>query len=557
MKDWKILQTIKNRKTAEELIEILLKSRGFKTKKAIDKFLNPPQPALLKLKDLGISQKELKKAVKRIKKAIQNKEEIVIYGDYDADGVCGTAILWEALDQLGAKVLPYLPHRIKEGYGLSIQGIKNIKKRMPEVKLIITVDNGISASKAVTYAQKHGLEVIITDHHLSPACLPSALAIVHTTKLSGCGVAWVLARELGKSGGLDLVAIGTIADMVPLIGPNRSLVKFGLRKLRKTSRPGLLALFKEARLDQQKIDSWTISFIISPRLNACGRLTDAMDALRLVCTRDYQRAVRLAKKINEENNRRQKLTQETFLHAKSQLLPPYPPLLFVTADFYHEGVIGLVAGDLVKEFYRPAVVVSVGKEFSKGSARSVKGLNIIKAIRQCEKFLLDCGGHPMAAGMTIKTTNLDKFKNCLTKIIAQKLAKKKLRPVLLIDFELKLSHLTWKLYELLEKLAPFGIENTEPVFCSRRLRVVSLRKVGNNGHHLKIRLDDPQTKKVEGVFAFEETLAFDGIGFGLGDLFGKIKVGDLVDIAYTLEKNVWNNEERLELKIKDIKIIAS
>ncbi len=544
MKQWKVLQTLKDKKSAEEIIKVLLQGRGLKTKKQVDEFLKPSRPKTLTPDFLGIAQNGLIKAAKRIEKAIDLKESVIIYGDYDADGICGTAILWEALNKLGAQCLPYIPKRLKEGYGLSIKGIRNLK----DVKLIITVDNGITANKAVDYAKKKGIDVIITDHHLPSKKLPKASAIVHTTKLSGSGVAWVLARHLGNESGLELAAIGTIADMVSLIGANRSLVKFGLRKLNKTNRLGLLSLFKEVKLEKGRIEAWVISFIISPRLNASGRLADAMDALRLLCTKDPIRAEKLAKKLGDGNRRRQKLTEKTYLHAKDLILPPHPKLLFVASDSYHEGIIGLVAGNLVKEFYRPAMVISLGQDISKGSARSVEGFNLIKAIRKCEKFLIDCGGHPMAAGLTIKTTNLAKFKKCLTKIVEKELNEKKLTRVLKIDFELRLSDLTWKFYEILEKFTPFGIGNPKPVFCTRNLRIVEKRTVGNNGNHLKIKLDDPQTEKIEKV------LAFDGIGFGLGSFAAEVKTGDLVDIAYTLEKNVWNNEETLQLKIRDIKI---
>lgn len=555
MKQWKVLQVIKGKQKAGKIIKVLLKNRNLVLKKQIDEFLHPLRPSVLTAAALGISKRELNKAIKRIKKAVDVKEQIIIYGDYDADGICGTAILWEAIDKMGGKSLPYIPKRLEEGYGVSVEGIKKIQKQTSDVKLIITVDNGITANKAIDYAQKKGIEVIITDHHLLPEKLPKALAIVHTTKLSGSGVAWFLARILGGEWGsaLELAAIGTIADVMSLTGVNKSLVKYGLKRLSKTNRIGFLALFREAGLNRGQIEAWQVSFIITPWLNAAGRLADAMDSLRLLCTRDQVRAKSLAQKLSEENKKRQRLNGAAFIDAKACFSSPYQKLLFVSSSSYHEGIIGLVAGNLTREFYRPAVVISIGKEFSKGSARSIKGFNIVKAIRRCEKFLVDCGGHPMAAGFTVKTANLEKLKKCLIKIAEKELDEKKLTPVLTIDCELNLSHLTWKLYEGIERFAPFGMANPKPVFCSRGLRIVNMRVVGNNGKHLKIKLDDPQTKKVEKVPAFEEISIFDGIGFGMADFANQIKRGDLVDVAYALEKNVWNNEERLELKIKDIR----
>lgn len=539
------MQTLRGKRSTEAIIKTLLKNRHLISKKQIDEFLNPSKPKTLTPQSVGIKKREIGKAIRRIKKAIRKSEEIIIYGDYDADGICGTAILWETLNSLGAKVLPYIPKRLEEGYGLSIQGIKNL----PDVKLIITVDNGITANEAIGYAVKNDIDVVITDHHIPGKKLPEALAIVHTTELSGAGVAWALARELSPSSDfLELAAIGTIADVTPLIGANRSLVKNGLKELNKTKRFGLLALFEEAGLEKGKIDTWKVSFVIGPRLNATGRLTDAMDSLRLVCTKDPIRAEKLAKKLGEENRRRQKLTKEIFLHAKGLLPPSCPKLLFVASPSYHKGIVGLVAGNLAEEFYRPAVVVSIGKEFSKGSARSIEGFDIIKAIRKCENFLIDCGGHPMAAGLTVETSNLEKLKRSLIKIAEKELNEEKLTRVLQIDCDLRLSDLTWKLYEVLEKFTPFGIGNPKPIFVTYGLRIVEMRTVGNNDTHLKLKLDDPKTKKIE------EVSALDGIGFGMGDLAAKIKVGDLVDIAYTLEKNTWNEEEKLELKIKDMKV---
>jgi single-stranded-DNA-specific exonuclease len=554
MKQWKILQTGTEKKRAEEIIGLLLKNRQLKSKKQIDGFLSPPRPDDLKPEELGIVKRELKKAVKRIKQALASGEEVVIYGDYDADGICGTAILWEALDRLGVQCLPYIPRRLKEGYGLSIQGIENVKRQMPGAKLIITVDNGITAGKAIKYAQKKGMEVIITDHHIPAKKIPKALAIVHTTELCGAGVAWALAKELSyDSSSSELVAIGSIADVVPLIGPNRSLVKYGLRKLNRTERVGLLAILEESGLEKGNIETWMVSFVITPRLNAMGRLIDAMDSLRLLCTRDIKRAANLAKKLGKENRRRQQLNGQAFLDAKNQFSPPLPKILFVASKDYHEGIVGLVASNLVKEFYRPALVVSLAEEFSKGSARSIEGFDIIKAIRQCEKLCVDCGGHPMAAGFTIKTSDIERFKKCLLKVAGKKLKKKDFVEVLAVDCELHLSQLSWKLYDAMEKFAPFGVGNPKPVFCTHGLRLVGMKTVGSNGNHLKIKLDDPETARVEEIPAFEEGPAFDGIGFGMGDFAHQLKPGDLIDIAYTLEKNVWNNEERLELRIKDIK----
>lgn len=556
MNHWQVLQTLEKRAKAEEVIKLLLANRQLKKKKEIEEFFSPAQPVNLTAPGLGISQREMKRAIRRIKKAIDEQEPIVVYGDYDADGVCATAILWETLHQLGAQVMPFIPLRKEEGYGLSLAGLKRMKKELGPVKLIITVDNGITADKAIQAAKKQKIDVIVTDHHLPGQKKPAALAIIHTTQLAGAGVAWFFSKEISgqEDGHLALAAIGTIADIMPLLGPNRSLVKYGLQSLRRTRRLGLLSLFQATALDKNKLEPWQVSFILAPRLNATGRLTDAMDSLRLLCTRDSARARGLAQKLNAENNRRQRLTEKASWHVQETLREPLSKLLFAASADYHEGVIGLVAGDLVKRFHRPAVVFSLSEKKAKGSARSVEGFNILQAIRGCEKLLVNYGGHPMAAGLTVEREKLAALKKQLTRVVEATIKEEDLRPVLKIDCQLKLFHLTWKLYEQLEKLAPFGMANPRPVFCSRGLRVTRMKVVGNHGRHLKIQLDDPQTPQVEDVLAFEEAPAFEGIGFGLGDLAGKIKQGDLVDVAYTLEKNSWQDEEKLELKIKDLRV---
>ena len=393
MKRWKTVNKLKVKSEkfkVDEVIDILLKNRGLKTKREIDEFLNPKLENII-TKHVGIDNKQLQKAIGRMQKAIKNKEKIVVFGDYDVDGICGTAILWETLNSLGAKAMPYIPHRIEEGYGLSIKGIQNVilnlfqdlkhdsKKMLKRVqhdkkkKLIITVDNGIVANKAVEFANKQGIDVIITDHHVPSRELPDAFSIVHTTKLCGAGVAYLLARsvwgvargkettshKLPPTSHLELVALATIADLVPLIGANRTFVKFGLEQLRQTKRIGLLELFKEAALNQSTVGVYEIGHIIAPRLNAMGRLDYAMDSLRLLCINNRERAKMLAQKLGSTNKERQTLTIETTDHAKSEVRSQkleVRSLLFVAHESYQQGVIGLVAGKLVEEFYRPSIV---------------------------------------------------------------------------------------------------------------------------------------------------------------------------------------------------------
>ena len=536
----------------KDLINILLVNRGAKTKKEIEEFLNP------KLKNVstnsvGINKKQLSKAVSRIQNAIKNKENIVVFGDYDVDGICGTAILWETLNSLGAKVMPYIPHRIDEGYGLSLAGISNLKSQISNVRLIITVDNGIVANKAVDFANDQDIDVIITDHHVPSKVLPKAFATVHTTKLCGTGVAYILSQEIQKilntkclihNTHLELVALATVADLVPLKGANRTLLKFGLEQLQKTTRRGLLELFKEAGLQKDAIGVYEIGHMIAPRLNAMGRLEYAMDSLRLICTNNKKRAEDLAYLLGSTNKERQDLTLQNVLHAIERVKKQKSKvknLLFIVHESYEQGVIGLVAGKLVEEFYKPAIVVSKGERYSKASARSVSGFNIIEFIRSASELLVDAGGHPMAAGFTVETTKLLKLQKVLEEKAELILTEDLLIRSLKIDCELPLEFIDINLYESLQKLAPFGMGNPEPVFISRNVVIEDIRLVGMEGKHLKINVKCQMSN-----------VKFSAIGFGMGKMFSKIKIGDRIDIAYTIDINEWNGEQRLQLKIKDI-----
>lgn len=531
----------------DSLIKILLENRGIKTKKDIDEFLNPKLENVT-VSSVGIDKTQLKKAIGRIKKAIAGNEQIVVFGDYDVDGICGTAILWETLDEMGAKVIPYIPHRINEGYGLSIRGIENLKSQSAKggsnPKLVITVDNGIVASEAVEFAAKQGIDVIVTDHHVPSKKLPASHAIVHTTKLCGTGVAYLLAQELKtvKNKHLELVVLATIADLVPLVGANRTLAKFGIEELRRTKRIGLLAIIKEAGIDQKLITTYEVGHIIAPRLNAMGRIEYAMESLRLLCTKDEERAKNLAQKLGETNRRRQEITSVAFEHAKSTIINQKSAtnkLIFLAHESYQQGVVGLVAGKLVEEFYRPAIVVSKGEKISRASARSVSGFNIIEFIRNASELLLDAGGHPMAAGFTIETAKLSLLQGKLEKLAEKLLDEDKLKRNLRIDCNLPLFYIDEKLYDAIQKLAPFGMGNPQPTFVSRKVIIEDMRLVGMDGKHLKLRL--------------RQSIALDAIAFGMGDRANELHIGDIIDIVYTVEQDQWNGNRRIQIKMKDFR----
>ena len=554
MKKWETVNNLKIKNgelKIDEVIKALLENRGIKTKKETEDFLNPKLSEVT-IKSVRINALQVKKSIDRIKKAIKNKEQVVIFGDYDVDGICGSAILWETLNDLGAKVMPYIPNRIDEGYGLSIKGVENLESKIQNIKLIITVDNGIVANKAVEFAKKQGIDVIITDHHVPSEKLPNAFSIVHTTLLCGTGVAYMLSLELKTQNSklknrdhLGLVALATVADLVPLLGANRTLLKYGLLELHETKRPGLLALFNEAQINKNSIGVYEIGHIIAPRLNAMGRLESAMDSLRLVCTTNKERGVKLAYKLASTNKERQNVTEEAVAHAKAKVRasnPELEKLLFISDESYEQGVIGLVAGRLVEEFYLPSIVISKGDIYSKASARSVSGFNMIEFIRSELKLLVDVGGHPMAAGFTIETKKLALLEKNLKKKAKKLVDKEKLKRLLRIDLELPILNLTQSLCDAIQKLQPFGMKNPEPTFLSKNLIIEDLRLIGNRSKHLKLYL------KPQGL-----NFGFDAIAFGMGEENG-FKIGDRIDIVYNLSENEWNGNKKLQLKIKDINL---
>lgn len=564
-KKWEILAELKNLRTKklknEQIIEILLKNRGIKTKKEKEEFFNPTPSRKLTLSKLGISKLEVGKATERIKKALRNKERIIVYGDYDADGICGTAILWETLHSLGLDVLPYIPERFSEGYGLNTESIKRLKADNPNLGLIFTVDHGIVAGKKVDLAKELGIDVIITDHHTPGKIVPKAYSIVYTPKISGAAVAWVLAREITKKlknlkteklrygDGLELVAIGTIADQLSLIGANRSFVKHGLEALNKTSRPGLLALFKEAGIkiglaprSVSEVGPYEVGFMIAPRINAMGRMEHAIESLRLLCTKDESRAKELATHLNRTNLERQKVVEEVVLHAKGYVKKSERRKLIVLAhESYHEGVIGLAASKLVEEFYRPVVVISKKKDVAKASARSIPGFNIIEAIRKLDDLLLEGGGHPMAAGFSIQTEKIEEFSHRINEVAMPLLTDKLLTKKLKIDIVVPFNQLNIDLYEKTHLFEPTGLGNPSPTLATLGVKVLDARVVGRDGGHLKLKLQEGNN-------------VFDAIGFGFGTFFQELSSEKKVDVAYSLEENIWNDERKLELKIKDIRI---
>jgi len=535
--------------SGKELLFAILKDRGLVTPEQQEAFLHPVAPDTLTTRDVGISKTDLNKAISRIQKAIKEKESIVVYADYDADGITAGAIMWETLWKLGARVMPYIPHRVDEGYGLSEKGIDAVREQY-DPSLIITVDHGITAKAQVAYAQKLGIEVIVTDHHVKPEALPHC-TIVHTTLLSGSGVSWFTATSLMKSLGKGdavheaeltaLAAIGTIADILPLVGINRSIVKSGLDTIRKTKRTGLNALIEEAGIEKETLDTFSVSHMLSPRLNAMGRLDHAIDALRLLCTHDAAKAKLLAQKLGLTNKERQQLTVDTVMHAKDLVSKPAKKLIFISHETYNPGVIGLVAGRLVEEYWRPSVVLSIGDGFAKASARSIPGFNIVEAIRSCSDLLVDVGGHPMAAGFTVAVKNIPLLKKRLEAIAEKQLDKETLTRTLYIDAQIPLAAVTQALWQEMRALSPFGFGNYEPLFATKNVHVTDVRVIGATRKHLKLKVRSEETSGV-----------LDAVAFNMADLYGALESDASVDVAYTVDMNEWNGKRNLQLKIKDI-----
>lgn len=539
-KKWEILTKVKN----GDVIASLLENRGITTEKEKKIFFDPPHPGKISLKEWGISANEMKKALARIKKAKNSGEKVIVYGDYDCDGVCASAIVWHALSKKGINVWPFIPNRFSDGYGMRPSTIERIKKEHPEAGLIISVDNGIVAHEACKVAAKLGIDVIITDHHEQEKTLPKSVALIHTTKTSGSAVAWILAREIGDADDLLAFAtIGTVADQLPLIGVNRSLVKHGLASLPQSSSIGLLALLRAADIDPKSVGTYEIGYVIAPRINAMGRMGDAMDALRLLCTPNVTRAEILSRQLDKTNIQRQTVVETAVAHASQLAKESGDTMLTVLAhESYHEGIIGLAASRLVEVFGKPAIVIAKGEVFSKGSARSISGFHITYALREVRELLVEMGGHEMAAGFTIETAKLEEFMEKMQTLATAQITVEMLVKKVRVDCEVNFAVLSWQLSEKLKQFEPFGIGNPQPTFATSDIQILDVKQVGQEGKHAKFKVK-------------EEQVTMDAIAFGWGQ--SGLEVGQNVSMAYNLETNIWQNVKSLQLKIKDIKTSQS
>ena len=496
---------------------------------------------------------DMHQAVARIYRALLCGENIAIYGDFDVDGIVGTALLAQGLSTLGGKVTPYIPHRLTEGYGLKTAALENLYRE--GISLVITVDCGITALPEVKKARRMGLDIIITDHHTPLPEIPPAIAIINPklpntnypfSELAGVGVALKLLQALFQGMGkeelldelIDLVALGTIGDMMPLVGENRYLVKQGLRLINTTPRLGVREMVTQAGLNIGSLDAGSISWVLAPRLNAAGRLEHAMSSYKLLMTNSPQEAHSLAIWLEGKNTERQKLTAKALAKAREQILAKgISPLLLASDKDCPVGIVGLVAGRLSEEFYRPAIVIKTGEQVSTGSCRSIPEFNIILALNQCSSLFTQFGGHSQAAGFTLPTKNLPRFQQTLSQLAATQLAGVDLRPHLDIDAEVALPDLSGGTLQTIQQLAPFGQGNPAPIFLSRRVRVIDCHTMGNNGEHLRMKLKQGSTM-------------WDGVGFRLGNY--QAEISSPLDIVYNLEIDRWGGEERLRLNILDL-----
>lgn len=507
--------------------------------------------------------KGLNSALDRINAAIRAREPIAIYGDYDVDGVTATALLVQTLAAFGADVRPYIPHRADEGYGLNVEALDLLKSE--GVRLVVTVDCGVRSLDEAAHARAIGLDLIISDHHMPGDSLPQAVAVINPKQpscpypfkeLAGVGLAFKIAQglltvnarhnerrvDLTEDDLLDLVTLGTVADLAPLLDENRSLVARGLPHLQASARPGLKALIDISRTTI--IDTTAIGFALGPRLNAVGRLDHALNAYKLLMTTSNGEAERLALDLDLRNRERQALTKDLFELARAQVIDRAKdaPILIAAAPEFKAGVVGLVASRLTEEFYRPAVVIEQGPTESRGSCRSIPEFHITRALDQCADLFVRHGGHAAAAGFTIETARLDELTRRLLDIAGRELNVADLQPTLPIDAELSLHALKPELFDALKQLEPHGYANPQPIFASRRVNVVEARAVGADGSHLKMRVNDDGCPPM------------DAIAFRHGAWAGSLHLGDKIDLAYTFEKNEWQGRTAFQLNVKDIKL---
>ncbi len=491
-------------------------------------------------------------AVVRLYQALLSGEKICVYGDFDADGITATALLVQGLTALDGHMIPYIPHRQTEGHGLSTPALKKLSQQ--GVTLVITVDCGVTDVLQVAKAAKMGLDIIITDHHTPTSKIPDAIAVIDPklpdskypfTQLAGVGVAYKLLQAFYQNIGkdslaeqlTDLVAIGTIADMSPVVGENRYLIKEGLKVINRNPRLGIQALLTQTGLTPGNIDAEKISWVLAPCLNAAGRLADGLTGYNLMVTESADQARELALWLTQKNAERQALTATTLTKARQSLLEEgLAPLLISGDKDYPIGIAGLVAGRLTEEFYRPSIIIQTGDKVCHASCRSIPEFDIIAALNEFSDLFSRYGGHAQAAGFTMPTKNLSHFREGISRLAAERLDWVELKPRLNIDTEIGLAELKGNTYPTTQMLAPFGESNPVPTFLSRQVEILERRAIGNGGDHIRLKLKQNGT-------------IWDAIGFRMGKYLSEIT--RYLDIVYHLEIDTWGGNERLRLNMLD------
>lgn len=552
------ISELKSQLSISPTLAQLILDRNLNNPEEIDSFI---KPSLSELHDPFLF-KDMEKAVNRMLKALREGENILIYGDYDVDGITSVSLLYEALFELGGKISFYIPNRISEGYGLSKVGIDVAKKQ--NVNLLITVDCGVTAVEEVQYANENNIDVIVCDHHEATKDIPPALAVINPKLktsnypfkgLAGVGVAFKLLQGLYQKLGyevqklehfLDLVAVGTAADIVPLLDENRILVKFGLEKLNSNSRNGLFALIESASLLGREITVSSIVFVLAPRLNAVGRMSNAKKAVHLLTSNSLQQARNIAKILESENKLRRNIDEATCIEAmdlvEKQIDQDDTKIIVLAKEDWHPGVIGIVASRIMEKFNRPTVLISIKEGIGKGSARSTLNFDMYTALNSINHLLEEFGGHKFAAGLTIKKENISELRTKLEILSKEQLSEDDITPTLMVESEVNLNQFDATFLKWLKYFAPYGPENMTPVFVVRNLEVVGpVKVVGYNHLKMKVRQDG---------------IVVDAIAYNFGDKVSQFKFkNQKLDTAFVMEENTWNGQTTIQMRIKDFNLL--
>lgn len=548
----KDIEDLKNEYNIDDLLAIVLANRGIK-KENLQKYLSPTRNDFYN----PFEMPDMEKAVERILKAIENNQKIIIYGDYDVDGITSITVLESFLKERGLLVNHYIPNRLNEGYGLNKNAIEKIEKE--KYDLMITVDCGITAIEEIEYAKQFGIDTIVTDHHEPGENIPDAIAVIDCKRkdnkylfreLAGVGVVFKLCQAIGLKLGLeqkeylkylDIVAIGTISDIVPLVDENRVITKLGMKLVQCTKNNGLKALINLSGYN--KIDSNTISFGVAPRINACGRMGVANEALELLLSKNLEDAIEKSKNIIKYNNKRQELEKEIFLQAEKQIQEKHlenSNSIVLGGNGWHHGVIGIVASKITEIYYKPCILICFEDEsnIGKGSGRSIKGFDLYKSLTKCKNIIAGFGGHSMAIGISVEKDKFEELQKVFEEI-ASKTAISELYPIIKIDADINIDKVTKEIVQNLAQLEPLGESNQMPIFAFKNLKINSIRAL-TDGKHLKLSLKS------------DKNTIIDAIGFNLGELSKEYIIGDKVDVIGNIEINNFNGNEKLQINLKDM-----